>query len=81
MSIEDHLYAVRDDRINIICWKSPRICQQSVTRTVRHSYLDSRFRAVVTDITIKDHFFGHEKRVRRKAGPLIRTETLYKKAP
>ncbi|KAH3863567.1 hypothetical protein DPMN_026556 [Dreissena polymorpha] len=39
-SIEDHLYAVRDDRINIICWKSPRIYPQSVTRTVRHAYLD-----------------------------------------
>ncbi|KAH3886148.1 hypothetical protein DPMN_010149 [Dreissena polymorpha] len=38
-SIEDHLYAVRDDRINIICWKSPRIYPQSVTRTVRHAYL------------------------------------------
>ncbi|XP_052282427.1 uncharacterized protein LOC127879546 [Dreissena polymorpha] len=75
----DHLYTVRDDRINIICWRSLRIYHQSVTRTVRHASLDSEQSLLI--LRSKTISLIIEKGVRRKAGPLIWTETLYKKAP
>ncbi|KAH3839063.1 hypothetical protein DPMN_112485 [Dreissena polymorpha] len=48
----------------------PSECDQNCAACVSTS------RAVVTDITIKDHFFDHRKGSKKKGG----TETLYKKA-